>query len=217
MADNVAVTEGSGKTIATDDVGGRQHQLVKPKFGANNTVTDISTGAGAVDAGTQRTTSASNDPAVTALQIMDDWDESDRAKVNLIAGQAGITGGAGAAASNTPRVTLASDDPLVADVDKLSKGDFETVAASQTDQVLGPTGASGDYLGGVLIVPATTSPGAVSIKDGAGSAITIFTGGADSVSNLVPFMVPLGIRSASGAWSVTTGGNVTAIGVGDFT
>ncbi len=50
----------------------------------------------------------------TAIQIMDDWDETDRAKVNLIAAQAGITGAAGAVAANTPRVTLASDDPAVA-------------------------------------------------------------------------------------------------------
>lgn len=97
--------------------------------------------------------------------------------------------------------------------------DYETVAASQTDQVLGATGATGDKLTGVLITPATTSPGAVSIKDGAGSAITIFVGGASSVSNLVPFFVPLGngIVSLAGAWKVTTGANVTVIGVGKFT
>jgi len=49
----------------------------------------------------------------TAVEIMDDWDESDRAKVNIIAGQAGVTAGAGAVAANTPRVTHASDDPAV--------------------------------------------------------------------------------------------------------
>lgn len=95
--------------------------------------------------------------------------------------------------------------------------DYETVAASQTDQVMGPTGASGDYLGGVLIIPTTTSPGVVSIKDGAGSAITVFPGGASSVSNLIPFYVPLGAKSGSGAWKITTGTNVSAIGVGKFT
>jgi hypothetical protein len=95
--------------------------------------------------------------------------------------------------------------------------EYETVAASATDQALGATGATGDYLSGVLVVPATTSPGAVSIKDGAGSAITIFTGGATSVSNLVPFFVPVGAKSGAGAWKVTTGSNVSAIGVGDFT
>lgn len=52
--------------------------------------------------------------ALTALQIIDDWDESDRAKVNIVAGQAGITAGAGAVGASTPRVTLASDDPAVA-------------------------------------------------------------------------------------------------------
>lgn len=51
---------------------------------------------------------------VTAVQIMDDWDESDRAKVNIIVGQAGIAAGAGAVGVTVPRVTLASDDPAVA-------------------------------------------------------------------------------------------------------
>lgn len=94
---------------------------------------------------------------------------------------------------------------------------YETVAASQTDQAMGGTGATGDYLGGVLIVPATTSPGAVQIQDGAGTEITIFAGGASSVTTLTPFMVPVGACSRSGAWSITTGANVSAIGVGMFT
>jgi hypothetical protein len=96
-------------------------------------------------------------------------------------------------------------------------GNYETVAASASAQALGVTGATGDYLSGVLIVPATTSPGAVSITDGSGSAITIFAGGATSVSNLVPFFVPLGLISTSGAWKVTTGTNVSCIGCGKFT
>lgn len=95
--------------------------------------------------------------------------------------------------------------------------DYETVAASATNQTLGATGAAGDLLAGLLIVPATTSPGAVSIKDGAGSAITVFAGGASSVSGLAPFFVPLGLKSLAGAWQVTTGANVSAIAIGDFT
>ena len=50
----------------------------------------------------------------TAVEIMDDWDESDRAKVNPIVGQAGVAAGAGAVGVTVPRVTLASDDPGVA-------------------------------------------------------------------------------------------------------
>src|SRR4051812_6021458 len=53
--------------------------------------------------------------------------------------------------------------------------------------VLGSSGAIGDYLESVIIIPGTSSPGAVSIKDGAGAAITIFGGGASSVADLKPF------------------------------
>lgn len=117
--------------------------------------------------------------------------------------------GAGTGGSLTQRVII--------DSSQSDGSSYETVAASQTDQVMGATGATGDFLGGVLIVPATTSPGAVSIKDGSGSAITIFTGGATSVSNLVSFFVTIGASSTGGAWKLTTGTNVSAIGVGRFT
>lgn len=158
MADNVAITAGSGTTIAADDIGGILHQRVKLSMGADGSAADAPVGPGP-------------------------------------------------ASSSTLRVALAD----------ISNGDYETVAASQTDQSLGATGATGDYLSGVLIVPAGLSPGAVSIKDGSGSAITIFAGGTSSIVSLVPFFVPLGIVSTGGAWKVTTGASVSAIGVGNFT
>jgi hypothetical protein len=95
-------------------------------------------------------------------------------------------------------------------------GEYETVAASQTAQVLGATGAAGDYIAGILVIPATTSPGNVLLLDNA-TSITVFTGGASSVSNLVPFFIPLGMISVSGAWKITTGSNVSCIGIGNFT
>lgn len=61
--------------------------------------------------------------ATASLSVLDDWDESDRAKVNVIAGQAGVTAGAGSVAANTPRVTLASDDPAVASLSVLDDWD----------------------------------------------------------------------------------------------
>ncbi len=93
--------------------------------------------------------------------------------------------------------------------------EYETVAASQTAQALGATGATGDDIDGILVIPATTSPGNVLLLDGA-TSITVFAGGASSVSNLVPFFIPLGIRSVSGAWKITTGANVSCIGIGSF-
>lgn len=122
---------------------------------------------------------------------------------------AALDKGAGTGGSATQRVII--------DSSQSDGSNYETVAASQTDQAMGATGATGDFLGSVLIVPATTSPGAVSIKDGSGSAITIFTGGATSVSNLAPIAVPLGYTSTGGAWKLTTGTNVSAIGAGRFT
>lgn len=103
-----------------------------------------------------------------------------------------------------------------ATIKDISNGEYETVAASQTAQALGATGATGDYISGILAIPATTSPGAIALLDGA-TSITVFTGGATSVSNLVPFFIPLGMISISGAWKITTGANVSCIGIGNFT
>lgn len=128
------------------------------------------------------------------------------ATVVTLAGGTSSATGAGAAGSQANPIA-------VIDV----ANEYETVAASQTDQPLGATGAAGDYLAGLLIIPASTSPGAVSIKDGAGSAITVFAGGASSLTNLVPFAVPFPAKSTNGAWKVTTGANVSVVGFGDFT
>lgn len=106
--------------------------------------------------------------------------------------------------------------PLHATLKDISSGEYETVAESQTAQVIGATGAIGDYISGILVVPATTSPGNVLLLDDA-TSITVFTGGASSVSNLVPFFIPLGLKSVSGAWSVTTGGDVSCVVSGNFT
>lgn len=79
------------------------------------------------------------------------------------------------------------------------------------------TGAIGDYLNTIWIVPTSLSPGAVTIKDGSGSAITIFAGGAASLSNLVPFPIVVGAPSKSGGWSVTTLAGVGFYANGTFT
>jgi hypothetical protein len=105
---------------------------------------------------------------------------------------------------------------VVHPVGRVYDGEYETVAASQAAQILGGTGALGDILHGVLIIPATTSPGAVTLLDGAVS-IPIFAGGATSVADLKPIHVPFGLVSVNGPWKITTGANVSAIGIGKFT
>jgi hypothetical protein len=113
MADNIAITAGAGTNVAADDIGSVFYQRVKLSLGADGAAVDAVAGAGIVSTGVQRMTLASDDPAVASLGIIDDWDETDRAKVNIIAGQVAITAAAGAVAANTPRVTLGSDDPAV--------------------------------------------------------------------------------------------------------
>jgi hypothetical protein len=70
MADNVAITAGSGTSIAADDIASVFHQRVKISLGADGSATDALGGAGAVASGVQRVTLASDDPAVTALAAL---------------------------------------------------------------------------------------------------------------------------------------------------
>ena len=92
---------------------------------------------------------------------------------------------------------------------------YETVAASQTDQVLGVTGATGDFLHALVIVVATAATAQVQIKDGSGSAITVFPnspGGGIGTDT-----VEMNIVSTGGAWRVTTGAGVSVLAIGRFT
>lgn len=90
--------------------------------------------------------------------------------------------------------------------------DYETVAASQTDQTLGPVGATGDILDKLIISVATAATGTVSIKDGSGSAIPITAAN----TPIGVYTVLIGARSTGGAWKVTTGAGATVLAVGQF-
>lgn len=92
-------------------------------------------------------------------------------------------------------------------------GDYEACGASATT-TLGGTGAVGDVLAWLTIVPATTGAGDVSIKDGADSAILVFKSG--TLADLSPIVLPLFATSRTGAWQVVTGSNVTAFATGTF-
>lgn len=93
------------------------------------------------------------------------------------------------------------------------KTDYETVAASQTAQVLGPVGGAGDIIEKLIIIPATTGAGAVALLDGS-TSISVFATG--TLTDLTPIVIPIGARSVSGAWKITTGASVSVIAVGSF-
>jgi len=90
---------------------------------------------------------------------------------------------------------------------------YETVAASQTAQVLGGTGVIGDYLHRLVISVVTASSASVTLLDGA-TSIVVLTGAASDVPGI--YSVEFNIASVSGPWKVTTGAGATVIGVGIF-
>lgn len=92
---------------------------------------------------------------------------------------------------------------------------YETVAAGQTAQVLGTNGAKGDYLARLVLTVATAATAQVQIKDGDGTAFTIFPNSPGG--GIGTYTIEIGACSAVGAWQVTTGAGVTALAVGMFT
>ena len=93
-------------------------------------------------------------------------------------------------------------------------GTYETVAASQTAQPLGATGATGDYIKKLIIIPAATNAGNVALLDNA-TSISVFVTG--TLADLTPIVIDIGAYSVSGAWKITTGANVSVVAFGNFT
>tara|TARA_R110000822_G_scaffold165141_1_gene305703 strand:- start:41 stop:364 length:324 start_codon:yes stop_codon:yes gene_type:complete len=95
---------------------------------------------------------------------------------------------------------------------------YEHVAAGQTAQVLGTTGAVGDYLHRIVCTVTTGATGNVVVVDGSGAGILTHTVVPASAS-LVPgvYNVELNAVSANGAWKITTGAGVEVMALGIFT
>lgn len=90
---------------------------------------------------------------------------------------------------------------------------YETVAASQTGQVLGASGAAGDLLARLVLVVTTAATAAVSILDGA-TSIQVFPNSPGG--GIGTYTIPLDLVSVNGAWSITTSAGVAVIAVGRF-
>ena len=98
------VVDGSGNVIgATSNALDINIKSGNPTSITANAGTNLNTSTLALESGGNLAASA------TSLGVMDDWDESDRAKVNIITGQAGVAAGVGASGSTTQRVVQAND------------------------------------------------------------------------------------------------------------
>ena len=91
---------------------------------------------------------------------------------------------------------------------------YEHVAASQTAQVLGGTGAAGDYIHRLACTVSTAATGSVSILDGA--TFTHLLLPASPGGGIGQYDIELNVRSRNGAWKITTGAGVEVLAVGIF-
>ena len=89
---------------------------------------------------------------------------------------------------------------------------YETVAASQTAQVLGGSGAVGDYLHRIVVTVTTTGTSTLSVLD---NSTTVLTMAANTPVGV--YSLEINAASASGPWKITTGAGVTVMAVGFFT
>ena len=116
MVDNVPITAGSGTVIASDDIGGVQHQRVKIGLGADGTAVDMVGGTGVDGTGVPRVTLATDVPLPAGANNIGDVDV-----LSLPATPAGTN--------------------LIGRV-KPEGDEYERVAASQTTQALGASPSS---------------------------------------------------------------------------
>lgn len=91
--------------------------------------------------------------------------------------------------------------------------DYEVVAPSATDQVLGSTGEVGDFLDRLVIQVATAATAAVTLKDGGN---TIFSFANSPGGGIGVYPVTFNVKAKAGPFKVTTGAGVTVLAVGKF-
>ena len=89
---------------------------------------------------------------------------------------------------------------------------YETVAASQTAQVLGGTGAVGDYLHRIVVTVNTALTSTVSVLDGSTAVMAV-----PANTPIGVYSVEINAASATGPWKVTTGAGAEVMAVGRFT
>lgn len=122
-----------------------------------------------IKASTSLTTTEANSASIAAsLAIMDDWDETDRAKVNPIAGQAGVAGGSGTVSALTQRVVLATDVGLPAGTSNIGDVDILSIipgtGATNLGKAEDAAHVSGDT--GVLIFGVSNEANTARASDG---------------------------------------------------
>lgn len=151
----VTVVDASVTVDGTVDLGATDNAVLDAIAASVAAIdTDATTIIGHLDGveGILTTMDADTGGILTAVQIMDDWDESDRAKVNLIVGQAGIAGGTGTDGATVPRVTLATNVALPAGTNNIGDVDILSIVPGTGATNLGKAEDAGHNTGDVGVM-----------------------------------------------------------------
>lgn len=138
----------------------------------------------------------------TAVEIMDDWDDSNYCNVNLNLAGTDVTGGAGAVAAGTPRMTLASDDPAVVALQIMDDWDNGAdqanidIAACSTYVTVSKDSNANSITNPIYVQSVTTGTTTTEIHD---YATTADTGNNDYTVTGTTFLLKSVIFGASGA------------------
>jgi hypothetical protein len=130
----------------------------------------VAGGSGANGATVQRVTVATDDTVATdltaiktAVEIIDDWDETDRCKSNIIVGQAGVAAGSGANGVTVQRVTVATDDTVATDLTAIKTAteimdDWDESDRCKSNPIVGQAGvAAGSGANGATVQRVTVA------------------------------------------------------------
>lgn len=175
----VTLASDSTGVVSVDDGGGT---LTVDGSVTANAGTDLNTSLLALEAGGNLA------GAATSLAVIDDWDESDRAKTNPIVGQAGVQGGSGAVSATTQRVVLATDVALpagtnaigklaanngvdIGDVDVTSLPNVTLAAGTNTNEVVGDVAHDAPAAGNPLLMAGYASAAAPTDVSGDADAV----------------------------------------------
>ena len=166
MTDNVAITAGSGTTIATDDVAGVHHQIVKVGLGADGAIDTV------VDSGQQ--TMANSVPVTLASNQSDVKISLDGEAVVLGAGSAAIgklAANDGVDIGNVDVASIAAGDNNIGNVDIVTMPNVTLAAGTNTNEVVGDVAHDSATAGNPVLVGGVASAAAPTSVDADGDVV----------------------------------------------
>ena len=203
MADNFVANAGAGgKTFATDDVAGVDYPILKVALGALDAVTLLAGGAGAVSAGVPRVTLASDDPAVVALQVLDNAISGTEMQVDVVAALPAGTNNIGDVDVLTlPATTVAGATVKTADLDTGAGTDTVPILGVAVGAAGGAVAVTGDATNG-LDVDVTRVSGTVTV-DGSGVTQPVSNAGLTELAAAINASSQMDVNIAASAATVT--------------